>query len=62
METLLGFSCLMILAIVVLWDSQPEGKQTQRATICHGDLKVTFRDNSESPRVLSGIGSLFNMK
>lgn len=62
METLLGISCLMIVAIVALWDNQPKGKQTQRATIYHGDLKVTFRDNSESPRVLSGIGSLFNVK
>ncbi len=28
----------------------------------HGDLSVLFRDNSESPKVLSGLQSLFNLK
>jgi hypothetical protein len=32
------------------------------ATISDGDLKVTFRDNSQSPKVLSGLASLVNQK
>ena len=30
-------------------------------TIQAGDLRVSFRDNSDSPRVLSGVQSLFNV-
>jgi hypothetical protein len=32
------------------------------ATVEHGDLKVIFRDNSQSPRVLSGADALFNRR
>lgn len=39
-----------------------EGEQVQSARIESGELSVTFRDNSQSPRVLSGIDSLFNRK
>ncbi|GMU22036.1 MAG: hypothetical protein AMXMBFR13_21240 [Phycisphaerae bacterium] len=36
------------------------GDPVQRVKIEHGDLSVIFRDNSESPGVLSGVQSLFN--
>lgn len=32
------------------------------ATIEAGDLKVLFRDNSQSPKVLGGVDALFNVK
>ncbi len=35
---------------------------TTATTITEGDLKVVFRDNSQSPRVLSGVASLVNRK
>ncbi len=34
----------------------------ETATIEHGDLKVLFRDNSQSPRVLSGADALFHRR
>ena len=37
-------------------------KPVQTATITEGDLKVMLRDNSQSPKVLSGVDSLFNQK
>ncbi len=36
--------------------------KAQTAEITRGELKALFRDNSESPQVLSGIDSLFNRK
>jgi hypothetical protein len=38
------------------------GEQVQSSHIQRGELSVTFRDNSESPQVLSGVASLFNIK
>lgn len=38
------------------------GEKVQTATVKVGDLSVTFRDNSQSPRVLSGVDSLFNIR
>jgi hypothetical protein len=40
----------------------PEAKPVTNATISEGDLKVTFRDNSQSPKVLSGLASLVNQR
>ena len=34
----------------------------ETTTITEGDLKVLLRDNSQSPKVLSGVDSLFNQK
>ena len=34
----------------------------ETAVIEHGDLRVLFRDNSQSPRVLSGADALFNLR
>ena len=42
--------------------SANEAKPVKTATITEGDLKVLLRDNSQSPRVLSGLDSLFNQK
>jgi hypothetical protein len=39
-----------------------EGKSVPTATITEGDLKVVFRDNARSPRVLSGVASLLNQR
>lgn len=36
----------------------PEGKPVQERTLQHGALTVRFRDNSDSPKVLSGLQSL----
>lgn len=38
------------------------GQQVETLTISEGDLKATFRDNSQSPKILSGVASLFNMR
>jgi hypothetical protein len=51
------------LSITVLLQTKPapaDGPHSIR--IEHGDLAAEFRDNSESPAVLSGIDSLFNVK
>lgn len=37
-----------------------EGDAVETLTIRHGQLSVTLRDNSRSPKVLSGVQSLFN--
>lgn len=42
--------------------ADPEAKPVTNATISEGDLKVTFRDNSQSPKVLSGLASLVNQR
>lgn len=34
----------------------------ETTTVEHGELKVVFRDNSGSPRVLSGVDALFNRR
>lgn len=40
----------------------PPGEKVRTATISAGDLTVRFRDNSESPRILSGIESLIHRR
>ncbi|MBP87156.1 MAG: hypothetical protein CMJ64_10630 [Planctomycetaceae bacterium] len=50
-----------MLAFVATSAAQ-EREQAQSARIEHGELSVTFRDNSQSPQVLSGIDALFNIK
>jgi hypothetical protein len=39
-----------------------QGEQIQSTRIQRGELSVIFRDNSQSPRELSGIDALFNVK
>lgn len=42
--------------------TRPAIERVQTITIEAGDLRAVFRDNSESPRVLSGVGSLINLR
>src|SRR5579871_4471753 len=63
MQRSLGIAVLLWLSSVVLVhgaDSEP-GEVVQTATIARGQLSALFRDNSESPKVLSGIDALFNL-
>jgi hypothetical protein len=39
-----------------------EDKPVATATITRGDLKAVFRDNGQSPKVLSGVASLVNQR
>src|SRR5262249_21650490 len=39
-----------------------EAKPIESTTITEGNLKVLLRNNSESPKVLSGLASLFHQK
>src|SRR5215472_5990756 len=39
-----------------------DAEAVQTATITEGNLKVVLRDNARSPRVLSGLASLFHQK
>jgi hypothetical protein len=39
-----------------------EDRPVATATITRGDLKAAFRDNSQSPKVLSGVASLVNQR
>src|SRR5262249_25573098 len=42
--------------------AEQDAKPVKSATITEGDLKVLLRNNSESPKVLSGLASLFHQK
>jgi hypothetical protein len=56
-------SILGVLAIFATSAAQtPSRKQVPSVHIQQGELSVTFRDNSQSPQVLSGIDALFNIK
>jgi hypothetical protein len=39
-----------------------EDKPVATATVSQGDLTAVFRDNSQSPKVLSGVASLVNQR
>jgi hypothetical protein len=41
---------------------EKEAKAVQTCTITEGNLKVVLRDNARSPKVLSGLVSLFHQK
>jgi len=51
-----------LLAVPRLSLAGPETTPVTHVTISEGDLKVTFRDNSQSPKVLSGLASLVNQR
>jgi hypothetical protein len=55
------FSALLI-ATAAVDACEPAWQSRETVTIEHGELKVVFRDNSGSPRVLSGVGSLVNVR
>ncbi len=62
-------SRLLIIGIALLFfslscafaDDAP-GPAVRTLTVERGELKILFRDNTESPKVLSGLDSLFNTK
>jgi len=45
-----------------LLPSAEDQKPVETLTVIEGDLKVTFRDNAQSPKVLSGLASLQHQK
>ncbi len=52
----------MLLLPMMPYGSAREGREVRETRIEKGEVAVVFRDNSESPRVLSGIDSLVNLK
>lgn len=52
---------MRIAALLVLAIAIPQ-ETVQTAKIEAGDLSVSFRDNSDSPRILGGVTSLVNVK
>ena len=52
---------LVALSCITLHDAQ-DAKPVPTATITEGDLRVIFRDNARSPKVLSGLASLVNQR
>lgn len=55
---------LLPLSIVLSFTFADEtvAPAVETVTIEHGDLKAMFRDNSKSPKQLSGLDSLFNIR
>ena len=54
--------CFGVLFATVALGQPISGQKVTTAKIEQADLAVLFRDNAESPRLLSGIQSLFNLK
>ncbi|MBI3850699.1 MAG: hypothetical protein HY298_10575 [Verrucomicrobia bacterium] len=50
------------LVAVRLGAVEIDGEKVETAEIVQGDLRVLFRDNSQSPKILSGVDSLFNTR
>ena len=61
---LLRLVCILGLAVALpaLRADEVVWHACETAEVEHGDLKVLFRDNSQSPRVLSGADQLFNRR
>ena len=53
---------IVAMHMFVSTSAAQHGQQVPSAHIQQGELSVTFRDNSKSPQVLSGVDSLFNLK
>ena len=62
-QNAIAYSCSLVVIHAVIW-STPLGMSAFGETIAveRGELSVLFRDNSQSPRILSGIQSLINVK
>ncbi|MEX0677833.1 MAG: hypothetical protein WD063_12200 [Pirellulales bacterium] len=59
-----GGACIALIsvaAIALARDDSAAWQPCETATIEHGELRVLFRDNSQSPRVLSGVDALVNV-
>jgi len=53
---------VLVFAFAVPTATAQQGEQVSSAHIERGDLSITFRDNSQSSHVLSGLDSMFNIK
>jgi hypothetical protein len=55
---------VVALSLAVGWlvAQQINGEKVATAAITTGDLSVYFRDNAQSPRVLSGVDNLMNLR
>jgi len=62
----MGYVCALFLILAVPAEAPStrpsRGEPAATVKIERGDLSVLFRDNSESPGVLSGVDSLFNTR
>jgi hypothetical protein len=59
LSTAAGVPAVLLPPTLLLAD---DTKPVETAAITEGDLRVMLRDNSQSPKVLSGVDSLFNHK
>jgi hypothetical protein len=56
-------AAIVILIVITAPAASAEpGKKVKVIEIQNGDLRAVFRDNSQSPEILSGLASLFNIK
>ncbi|MHC4395749.1 MAG: hypothetical protein ACYS1A_08850 [Planctomycetota bacterium] len=53
---------ILLWAVGLVFNVGYRSNLRSEVVINNGDLSVLFRDNSKSPRILSGIQSLFNLK
>lgn len=59
-RTLAGIPALALASPIA--PAADEGKPVETATVAEGDLKVLFRDNSQSTKILSGVDALFHQQ
>jgi hypothetical protein len=52
----------LLIAATPARAADPAWQESETATVEHGELKALFRDNSQSPQVLSGVDALFNLR
>ena len=62
MKFIIFYLTSMILPMLGPSAIAQDGRQAQTVRIDRGELSVVFRDNSQSPALLSGIDSLFNVQ
>ncbi|MCZ6672677.1 MAG: hypothetical protein O7C75_07035 [Verrucomicrobia bacterium] len=55
------FSMLSILLLWLIGFNDARAQSSETVTIQTGELSALFRDNSQSPQLLSGVQSLFNV-
>jgi hypothetical protein len=58
----IGILLLINLTITFIDGQVVNGQRVRQATLKAGDLSFFVQDNSQSPRVLSGVQSLFNLR
>lgn len=57
-----AWACTALCVAAISSADEPKWTPCKTAIIEHGDLRVVFRDNSRSPKVLSGVQSLVNLE